>query len=97
VVDGEQWKHINKKYSNFASIPTNLQLGLVGNGVNLYGNQSTKHFVWPFLLTIYNLPPWMTNKTFFLKLVLLIPGPQAPAAEVIDIYLEPLVEDLLAL
>jgi len=39
----------------------------------------------------------MTSKTFFLKLVLLIPGPQAPATAVIDIFLEPLVEDLLLL
>jgi len=75
VVDGEQWKHIDEKYEDFASIPTNLRVGLVGDGVNPYGNQSTKHSVWPFLLAIYNLPPWMTTKTFFLKLVLLVPGP----------------------
>lgn len=34
---------------------------------------------------------------FFFKLVLLIPGPQAPRSEVIDVYLEPLVEDLVKL
>lgn len=97
VVDGEQWKHIDEKYEDFASIPTNLRVGLVGDGVNPYGNQSTKHSVWPFLLAIYNLPPWMTTKTFFLKLVLLVPGPQAPSSEVIDVYLKPLVDDLLKL
>lgn len=45
VVDGEQWKHIDKTYPDFARIPTNLRLGLVGDGVNPYGNQSIQHFV----------------------------------------------------
>jgi len=39
----------------------------------------------------------MMTKTYFLKLVLLIPGPQAPTAEVIDVYLEPVVKYLLKL
>lgn len=97
VVDGEQWKHIDETYPNFAANPTNLRIGLVGDGVNPYGNNSTKHSVWPFLVVIYNLPPWLASKNFFLKLVMLIPGPQAPTSEVIDIYLEPLLEDLLKL
>ena len=97
VVDGEQWRHIDRTYPDFASIPTNLRLGLVGDGLNPFGNQSTKHSVWPFFVAIYNLPPWMTSKKFFLKLVLLVPGPKAPAAKVVDTYLEPLVEDLLKL
>ena len=97
VVDEEQWKYVEEKYPDFAAISTNLRLGLVGDGVNPYGNQSTKHSVWSFLLAIFNLPPWMTTKPFFMRLVLLIPGPLAPKAEVIDIYLEPLVEDLLKL
>ena len=70
VVDGEQWRHVNDMYPDFASIPINLRIGLVGDGVNPYGNQSTKHCVWPFLVAIYNLPPWMTTKKCFLKLVL---------------------------
>jgi len=97
VVDEEQWKHVDEAYPDFAAIPTNLRVGLVGDRVNPYGNQSTKHSVWPILLAIYNLPPWLTTKTFFLKLVMVIPGPQALAAEVVDVYLEPLVEDLLEL
>lgn len=97
VVDGEQWKHIDETYPDFAANPTNLRIGLVGDGVNPYGNNSNKHSVWPFLISIYNLPPWLASKNFFLKLVLLIPGPQAPTAKVIDIYLEPLLGDLLKL
>ena len=97
IVDGEQWRHINDMYLDFVAIPTNLWIGLVGDGVNPYGNQSTKYFIWPFLIAIYNLPPWMTIKKFFLKLVLLIPCRNAPIVDVIDTYLEPLVEDLLKL
>jgi hypothetical protein len=97
VVVGEQWKHIDESYPDFAANPTNLRIGLVGDGLNTYGNNSTKHSVWPFLVAIYNFPLWLASKNFFLKLVLLIPSLQALADEVIDIYLKPLLEDLLKL
>jgi len=52
IVDGEQWKQVNEMYPDFAAYSRNLRLGLVGDGVNPYGNQSLKHLVWPFLIAI---------------------------------------------
>ena len=48
-------------------------------------------------MAVYNLPGWLATKKFFLNLALLIPGPRAPTSDTFDIYLKPLVMDLLKL
>uniref|UniRef100_A0A151UG77 Transposase-associated domain-containing protein n=2 Tax=Cajanus cajan TaxID=3821 RepID=A0A151UG77_CAJCA len=63
------------------------------NGMNPFGNLSTKHSSWPVLLTIYNLPPWLCMKCKYLMLSMMISGPRQPGND-IDVYLSPLVEDL---
>jgi hypothetical protein len=54
---------------------------------------STSYSMWPVVLAPYNLPPWMCMKAQNLILALLIPGPMAPINE-IDVYLQPLIDDL---
>jgi len=49
------------------------------------------------LITIYNLPPWLLTKKFFISLAVLILEPKAPTTENIDVFLAPLVRDLLKL
>jgi hypothetical protein len=49
------------------------------------------------MLLNYNLPPWLSTKKFFVMLCLLIPGKQSVTSECFDVYLEPLVEELLEL
>ena len=75
----------------------NLNLGMVANGVNFYGNQSTRYSMWPVLLVIYNLLLWFVAKKFFILLTLLILGEKAPKDEAFDVYMAPLVRDLLKL
>ncbi|XP_016199365.1 uncharacterized protein LOC107640353 [Arachis ipaensis] len=41
----------------------------------------------------YNLPPWMCMKQEYFMLSLLIPGPKSPGND-IDVYLQPLIEEL---
>lgn len=48
---------------------------------------------WPVILMPYNLPPWMCMKQEFFILSFLIPGPKAPENN-IDVFLQPLIEDL---
>jgi len=43
VVDSPQWKKIDSLYPEFRSDPRNLRLGLATNGMNPYGNLSSKH------------------------------------------------------
>ncbi|XP_074361820.1 uncharacterized protein LOC141702002 [Apium graveolens] len=56
------------------------------------GNRSD-HSTWPVLLSIYNLPPWLCMKRKYIMLILLISRPNQPGND-IDVYLQPLIEDL---
>ncbi|KAA0056276.1 CACTA en-spm transposon protein [Cucumis melo var. makuwa] len=62
-------------------------------GFNPFGQMSTSYNIWHVVLLPYNLPPWkyMKETNFFISL--LIPGPRSPGRE-IDVYLQPLIEEL---
>ncbi|XP_031262844.1 uncharacterized protein LOC116121024 [Pistacia vera] len=77
----------------FAEDPRNLKLGLAADGFNPFSNMSTTYSCWPVMLVTYNLPPWLCMKKENIMLTLLIPGPKQPGKD-IDIYLQPLIEDL---
>jgi hypothetical protein len=91
--DGQQWKEFDAKYPDFAKEARNLRLALSTDGMNPHGNMSTQHSTWPVVLAIYNLPPWVCMKRKYLMLSLLISGPRQPRND-IDVYLEPLLDDL---
>ena len=94
--DSKQWQNINKEFPEFGSEARNLRLGLSTDGMNPFGTLSTQHSTWPVLLTIYNLPPWLCMKRKYIMLSLLISGPKQPGND-IDVYLAPLVDDLMLL
>ena len=91
--DSEAWKEFDDKHVEFVFDPRNVRLGLAANGFNPYGNMSTMHSTWLVVLVPYNLPPWMCMKRSSLILSLVIPGPTSPGIA-IDVYLQPLVEEL---
>ena len=64
--------------------------------MNPYGNMSTSHSMWPVLLSIMNLPPWLCNKRKYIMLSTLVSGLKQPGDR-IDVFLQPLVEDLQVL
>ncbi|XP_048605689.1 uncharacterized protein LOC125583146 [Brassica napus] len=92
-VDSVTWKQMNDKYPTFAAEERNIRLGLSTDGFNPFNMQSSKYSCWPVLLVNYNLPPNLCMKKENIMLTLLIPGPQQPGNS-IDVYLEPLIEDL---
>uniref|UniRef100_A0A2N9J4U7 Transposase n=1 Tax=Fagus sylvatica TaxID=28930 RepID=A0A2N9J4U7_FAGSY len=92
-VDSLAWKTINSKWPSFASDPRNLRFGLSSDGFNPFKDLSSRYSCWPVILVTYNLPPWLCMVKENLMLTLLIPGPKQPGND-IDVYLEPLVEDL---
>ncbi|XP_042451966.1 uncharacterized protein LOC122036612 [Zingiber officinale] len=92
-VDSIAWDTINHKWPAFASNPRNLRLGLATDGFNPFGDLSSRYSCWPVILVNYNLPPLMCMAKENLMLTLLIPGPKQLGND-IDVYLEPLVEDL---
>ncbi|XP_071740608.1 uncharacterized protein [Rutidosis leptorrhynchoides] len=91
--DSPAWKTIDHTYPDFARELRNVRLGLASDGFNPFGNMNVSHSIWPVVLMPYNLPPWMCMKKPYLFLTLLIPGPLAPGNN-IDVYLQPLIEEL---
>ncbi|KAL6179855.1 hypothetical protein ACLB2K_046526 [Fragaria x ananassa] len=92
-VDSIQWHIVDQKWPSFASEPQNLRFGLATDGFNPYKNLSSTHSIWPVILVIYNLPPNVCMSQENLMLSLLIHGPKQPGND-IDVYLEPLIDDL---
>ncbi|XP_013632806.1 PREDICTED: uncharacterized protein LOC106338356 [Brassica oleracea var. oleracea] len=84
---------MNAKYPTFVAEERNMRLGLSTDGFNPFNMKNSMYSFWPLLLVNYNLPPDLCMKKENIMLSLLIPGPQQPGNS-IDIYLEPLIEDL---
>ena len=64
--------------------------------MNLFGERSSTHITWPVILTMYNLLTWLCQKRKYLLLSVLIQGSKHPGID-IDIFLEPLMQDMESL
>jgi len=94
--DGEAWQDFDRNFPNFADDARNLRLGLATDGFNPFSEKNTKYSMWPVFVVPYNLPPWACTEESNFMMALLIPGPKCPGKD-FDVFLEPLVEDLLEL
>lgn len=92
-VDSVTWDLVNDRWEDFAIEPRNLRLGLSTDGFNPFSTLSSRYSCWPVMLVTYNLPPMLCMQKENFILTLLIPGPKQPGND-IDVYLEPLIEDL---
>ncbi|TYK01408.1 uncharacterized protein E5676_scaffold29G001060 [Cucumis melo var. makuwa] len=70
-----------------------MHLGLASDGFNPFGQISMSYSMWPVMLLPYNLPPWKCMKETNLFMLLLIPDLRSLGRE-IDVYLQPLIEEL---
>jgi hypothetical protein len=96
--DSKAWKHVHKNVdSSFGQKDRNIHLGMAADGVNPFNLQRTSWSTWPVMLLNYNIPPWLITKKFFIMSALLIPGKQFVTSQFFDVYLEPLVEELIQL
>ena len=91
--DGKQWKRFNAKFLVFGDEARNVRFALSTNGMNPFGDLSSSHNTWPVILSIYNLPPWLCEKHMYVLLTMIISRPRQPGND-IDVFLEPLVEDM---
>lgn len=91
--DAASWKLVDEKWPSFGADPRNLRLALSTDGFNPFSGQNSKYSCWPVILVIYNLPPWLIMKRKHMMLTLLISGPKQPGNN-IDVYLQPLIDDL---
>ncbi|XP_062028814.1 uncharacterized protein LOC133744788 [Rosa rugosa] len=91
--DAPTWKLVDQKWPEFGNDPRNLRLALSFDGFNPHNSLSSRYSCWPVILVTYNLPPWLCMKRKFMMLTLLISGPKQPGND-IDVYLQPLIDDL---
>jgi hypothetical protein len=84
----------DKKWLDFAVDPKNIRFRLSTVGFNPLSNKTCIWSTWPVMLLVYNLPLWMATKRFFMLLALLIPGKEQVKLENIDVYLQPLIDEL---
>jgi hypothetical protein len=94
LTNGRQWKHFDLAHQeNFSNDPRNIMLGLSMNGMNPFREMRNLHSIWPVIMCIFNLPPWLCHKQKYLLLTTLVSGPKQ-ADNGIDVFLEPLMEDM---
>ncbi|XP_071708869.1 uncharacterized protein [Rutidosis leptorrhynchoides] len=96
VADSLQWKNFDKDFKEFGDEIRNIRFGLSSDGINPFGDLSSRHSTWPILLCIYNLPPWLCMKKKYIMMSLLIQGLKQPGND-IDVYLQPLVDEMMEL
>ncbi|XP_042980250.1 uncharacterized protein LOC122310441 [Carya illinoinensis] len=94
--DSKVWKAFDQEHTWFAEDPRNVRLGLASDDFNPFNNLAKPYSIWPVILVPYNLPPWLCMKDPFFITSLLIPGPRSPGND-IDVYLQPLIDELLDL
>ena len=91
--DGESWKKFDLRYPEFAKESRNIRLGFASDGFNPFGNMSTNYSIWPVVLIPYNTAPWICMRQTSFLLSMIIPGSKMPGND-IDIYLQPLIDEL---
>ena len=94
--DSKAWKHFDETQPDFKSEPRNSRLCLAGHGFEPFSTTKTSYSIWPIFLVPLNLPPWLCTKQQNVLLSVLISGPDGPG-DAIDIYLQPLIDELIAL
>ncbi|XP_012840363.1 PREDICTED: uncharacterized protein LOC105960705 [Erythranthe guttata] len=91
--DARTWKEFDQQHPYFSKDARNIRLALATDGFNPFGTMSNSYSMWPVIIIPYNLPPWKCMKKSYFMMSLLIPGPHQPGKD-IDIYLQPLVDEL---
>lgn len=79
----------------FKEDPRNVYFVLATNGVNPFKQIQSTWSTWPVMLLNYYILPWLCTEKFFVMLVLLILAKQSVTTENFDVYMAPLVEELL--
>ncbi|KAL0433743.1 UNVERIFIED_CONTAM: hypothetical protein Slati_2708600 [Sesamum latifolium] len=91
--NAEAWRHFDRTHPDFPAESRNVRLRLCTDGFAPHGQYDRTYSCWPIILTPYNFPPEMCMSSEYMFLTMVIRGPSNPK-RLIDIYLEPLIEEL---
>ncbi|KAL0367339.1 UNVERIFIED_CONTAM: hypothetical protein Sradi_3624000 [Sesamum radiatum] len=92
--DAKAWRHFDRTYSDFET--GNVRLGHCIDGFAPHRQYGQTYSCWPVIITPYNLPPGMCMNSEYMFLTMVILGSSNPK-RLIDVYLQPLIEELLQL
>jgi hypothetical protein len=81
-------------HPEFAGDSRNIRLAFATDGFNPFRTMNVSYSIWPGICIPYNFPPSMCMKQSNFILSLLIPGRSGPGSDM-DVFLEPLINDLL--
>jgi hypothetical protein len=96
--DSNAWWHFHDNVDpTFCNDAWNIHFVLVADGVNPFKQTRSSWSTWLVTLLNYNSTPWLCTKKFFVLLALLTLGKDLVTSEVFDMYMEPLVEEILQL
>ncbi|KAL0345547.1 UNVERIFIED_CONTAM: hypothetical protein Sradi_4386000 [Sesamum radiatum] len=94
--DVEAWKYFDWMYPSFAEESRNVSLGLCTDNFAPHDQYDRTYSCWPVIITSYNLPSGMCMCYEYIFFTMVIPGPSNPK-HLINVYLKPLMEELLQL
>lgn len=67
------------------------------DGINPYSEKRNTYSLWPVVLLNYNIAPWLTMSKEFVMLTMLIPGPRSVNGKTFNVFIQPVVDELLEL
>ncbi|GLT25938.1 hypothetical protein SLA2020_010360 [Shorea laevis] len=91
--DSLAWKSFDKLYGAFVVEPHNVRLGLASDGFQPFSSLRRPYSIWPVVLIRYNMEPWVCMKPSNFLLLMIIPSLEGPG-DTIDVYLQPLIDEL---
>ena len=100
TADSPQWNFVHTELEpeagndTFGKDPRDMHLGLALDGMNPYSEKHSTQSLTPVIVFNYNLPPWMVTKKYFVMLCLLIPTKLSLTGSNIDVFIQPLVDEL---
>ncbi|XP_044436209.1 uncharacterized protein [Triticum aestivum] len=94
--DGEAWQQLDKDYPDFALDPRNQRVVVSTDGFTPYSLSAASYSCWPVFVVPLNLPPEVINRSEYIFLALVIPGPEHPGAK-LNVLMQPLVDELTEL
>ena len=100
TADSPQWTFVHSELESeggnnmFGQDPQDIHLELALDGMNPYSEKRSTQSLTPVIMFNYNLPPWLVTKKYFVMLCLLIPTKLSLTGSNIDVFIQPLVDEL---
>ena len=100
TADSPQWNFVHTNLepeagnNMFGQDPRDIHLGLALDGMNPYSEKRSTLSLTPVIVFNYNLPPWLVTKKYFVMLCLLIPTKLSLTGLNVDVFIQPLVDEL---